>query len=203
MAAARSRFGDDTRFLIGINGSYARREATEDSDVDFFFLATNIAAWRLRRKYKAFRQDLAANLGMKHPAPGGVFEKPLSVDKICKIGGQDDSNVTLTRRMLLLLEGEWVFNEPAFGDTRSRLLEKYLHYKPGENKICMYLLNDIVRYWRTICIDLEYKSYAGNKSRELRLIKLRFLQIAALCVWCTGDRRGSGSFARTENHESA
>ena len=38
----------------------------------------------------------------------------------------------------------------------------------------MFLLNDIIRYWRTICIDLEHKIYADGKAREVRLIKLRF-----------------------------
>ena len=38
----------------------------------------------------------------------------------------------------------------------------------------MFLLNDVIRYWRTICIDLEHKVRADNKARDIRLIKLRF-----------------------------
>ena len=172
--AAREQFGDDTAFLIGVNGSYARREATAGSDVDLFFLAIRGKATSLKERHTAFREFLKTDLGMKLPASNGVFKNPLRADKICKIGGQPDDNETLTRRMLFLLEGEWLFNKSAFHEVRVKLLKKYLYYRPEEDKICMFLLNDIIRYWRTICVDLEYKVYADNKAREIRLIKLRF-----------------------------
>ena len=172
--AAQTHFGNDTEFLIGVNGSYARREATKGSDIDCFFLATKTDASSLIERQTAFHDLVEADLNLKLPASEGVFEKPLPAAKICEIGGQNDNNETLTRRMLLLLEGEWVFNESAFHDVRNRLLAKYLYDEPGKDKICMFLLNDIIRYWRTICIDLEHKVYAHNKAREIRLIKLRF-----------------------------
>ena len=163
--AALAQFGDATGFLIGINGSYARREATESSDVDLFFCETENGASDAQEKQDVFRELLRENLNMTLPASNGVFEEPLAVTKICEIGGQDDSNVTITRRMLLLLEGEWVFNEPAFHNVRDQLLKKYLASQPEEDKICMFLLNDIIRYWRTICIDLEHKTL--SKPREI------------------------------------
>ena len=172
--AARTLFDTGTEFLIGVNGSYARREATRGSDIDYFFLATNSDVLTVGEKQTAFEEFVEAELNLNLPASDGVFAKPLPVDEICQIGGQSDSNVTLTRRMLLLLEGEWLFNESGFHDVRNGLLEKYLYDQPGEDKICMFLLNDIIRYWRTICVDLEQKIYADGKPREIRLIKLRF-----------------------------
>lgn len=38
----------------------------------------------------------------------------------------------------------------------------------------MFLLNDIIRYWRTICVDFEFKVRNDGKPRAIRLIKLRF-----------------------------
>ena len=142
--------------------------------MDLFFLATGSDLSFVSEKQTEFRDLLEADLNLKLPASNGVFENPLPVEKICEIGGLTDDNETLTRRMLLLLEGEWVFNESAFYDVRNGLLKKYLHYRPEEDKICMFLLNDVIRYWRTICIDLEHKVYAHNKARDIRLIKLRF-----------------------------
>ena len=130
-----------------------------------------------------FEALLDDNLTIKLPASEGVFDKPLAVDEICEIGGLKDKNVTITRRMLLLLEGEWVFNAAAFHEVRDRLLDEYLRNDPGRDKICMFLLNDIIRYWRTICIDLEHKSGIGGKPREIRLIKLRF---ARLLLYASG-----------------
>ena len=172
--AALDRFGNARDFLIGVNGSYARREATEGSDVDLFFLMTDGEDSAVSQHQSDFRGLLKTKLDMKLPAIDGVFEKPLPVGRISEIGGLTDDNKTLTRRMLLLLEGEWVFNEQGFHEARSTLLKKYLHDEPGRDKICMFLLNDVIRYWRTICIDLEHKTRENGKAREIRLIKLRF-----------------------------
>ena len=175
--AAGTLFNGETDFLIGVNGSYARREATEGSDVDVFFLADGVDESSLEPKQEEFCTFLRDHCDMRLPAVDGVFAKPLSVDTIWGIGGQDDSNDTITRRLLLLLEGEWVFNEPAFHAVRDKLLEKYLYDQPGGDKICMFLLNDIIRYWRTMCVDFEHKVASANKPREIRLIKLRFSRL--------------------------
>ena len=167
-------FGNTTDFLIGVNGSYARREATEGSDVDLFFLATGNEISSTCERQAEFRGILEADLNLKLPARCGVFARPLPVEKICEIGGPTDDNARLTRRMLLLLEGEWVFNKACFHEVRQDLLNEYHHYGPEEDRICMFLLNDVIRYWRTICIDLEHKVRAQDKARDIRLIKLRF-----------------------------
>ena len=192
---ALDRFGGAADFLIGINGSYARREATQGSDVDLFFLATGSEVSLATEKQAEFRKLLEADLNLKLPASGGVFEKPLSVENIFEIGGLNDDNATLTRRMLLLLEGEWVFNEASFRGVRRRLLDQYLHHGPGADKICMFLLNDVVRYWRTICIDLEHKVRLHNKARDVRLIKLRFsrMLLYASGVLAIGEGYGLSS----------
>ena len=119
--SALERFGNTREFLIGVNGSYARREATEESDVDFFFLTTGSGASSADESQGEFRSLLEEDLNLNPPASGGVFENPLPVEKLCEIGGQTDDNNTLTRRMLLLLESEWVFNESGFREVRRRL----------------------------------------------------------------------------------
>ena len=167
-------FGTDSSLVIGVNGSYARREATEGSDVDLFFLTNGNDITSTRRQQERFQSLLESELQMKLPTLGGVFSCPLTMKQIEEIGGQPDNNVTITRRMLLLLEGEWIFNELGFRNMRRKILKRYLHDEPGKDKICMFLLNDIIRYWRTICVDLEHKTYGGGKAREIRLIKLRF-----------------------------
>ena len=171
---AYREFGTDSSFVIGVNGSYARREATEGSDVDLFFLINGNNITSAQTQQGRFQSHLESELHMKLPALGGVFSCPLTMKQIEEIGGQPDNNVTITRRMLLLLEGEWIFNKGEFKKLRRQILERYLHDRPGKDKICMFLLNDIIRYWRTICVDLEHKTDGGGKAREIRLIKLRF-----------------------------
>lgn len=176
-AAAKDMFGEDSRFIIGANGSYARREVTNGSDVDLFFLAINDDPTSITDEQDKYMERLR-QLGYKLPAAGGVFSEPQSVITTRNtIGGQEDDNVSITRRMLLLLEGEWVFNEAAFETAHGMLLDRYLKDVRRNEQICLFLLNDIIRYWRTICVDYEFKISQGDKARAVRLIKLRFSRL--------------------------
>lgn len=172
--AAKAMFADAPGFVIGVNGSLARREYTSGSDVDLFFLVLNGDVAGAKAAQQKFRQKLQ-EVGVKMPALGGVFEEPLPADEmLATIGGNDDTNTFITRRMLFLLEGEWIFNRPAFEETRQALIGRYVEEGLDEKKICLFLLNDIIRYWRTICVDYEYKIAGGGKAKAVRLIKLRF-----------------------------
>lgn len=166
-------FGNRTDFIIGVNGSYARREVTSGSDVDLFFLTDGIIG-TVEVEQEKYNKRLIEN-GLKMPAAGGVFETPLSIAETMKqIGGMGDTNLSITRRMLLLLEGEWVFNKSGFDETRGNLINCYVSDGRRVDQICMFLLNDIIRYWRTICVDFEYKVNNDGKPKAIRLIKLRF-----------------------------
>ncbi|WP_188581567.1 hypothetical protein [Azorhizobium oxalatiphilum] len=171
---AKEMFGDRSDFIIGVNGSLARREYTSGSDVDLFFLVLNQEIDPIKEKQNDFRSRLC-DIGIKMPASGGVFEEPLpSNDMLATIGGNDDTNIFITRRLLFLLEGDWIFNKESFDLTRKLLIERYVDEGIEDKKICLFLLNDIIRYWRTICVDYEYKVYGGGKAKAIRLIKLRF-----------------------------
>lgn len=166
--------GDDDRFIVGVNGSYARREVTCGSDVDLFVLFRKDAMKEAQEVQAALRTRLEAD-SFKMPALGGVFSSPLTVSMLTQsIGGMGDTNEYITRRMLLLLEGEWIHNPTQFERARTRLLDQYVAVTIRPEQICLFLLNDIIRYWRTICVDFEYKVQSDGKPREIRLIKLRF-----------------------------
>lgn len=166
-------FGRDADLIIGTNGSYARREVTAGSDVDLFYLLS--AKGKLEPSKRKGFEEKALKAGFKLPSEGGVFSKALRTNQLLKnIGGLKDSNASLTRRLLLLLEGEWLFNKQGYLKTRNELLAKYISDKTPKDKIALFLLNDIVRYWRTICVDYEYKTSDGKKPKGIRLVKLRF-----------------------------
>jgi hypothetical protein len=177
--ALRNEFRDRNDIVVGV-GSYARREVAEGSDVDIFFLSTQSVVPAAEAQ-EIFIPKLES-LGFKPPSSGGVFENALAVSTLRdNIGGTEDTNETITRRMLFLLEGEWLFNETGFRTTRTEIIQAYLKDTPGEGHLCKYFLNDVVRYWRTICIDYEGKTRFRNKPRGIRYIKLRFCFISPVC----------------------
>jgi hypothetical protein len=168
-------FGDQQDYLIGVNGSIARRECTSGSDVDLFFLIDGkLKIADAKKAQDSYRKKLVSE-GLKMPSHGGVFENPIKIANLLKtIGGDQDTNEFITRRMLFLLEGEWTFNQDLFEKTRTKLIERYVPGDLAPQKLCLFLLNDVIRYWRTICVDFEYKTASSDKSRAIRLVKLRF-----------------------------
>jgi len=172
---ANEMFHEQSTYLIGVNGSVARRECTSGSDVDLFFLTDGeVSPEKAAVAQEEYRRRLIDE-DLVMPAQGGVFETPLNAEElISTIGGDDDTNLYITRRMLFLLEGEWTYNKPLFQRTRSRLIERYVTEDLASKKLCLFLLNDVIRYWRTICVDFEHKTAEANKPRAIRLIKLRF-----------------------------
>ena len=151
--------------LIGTFGSYARREASEQSDLDFFAIcrsAKDIDATR------AAIADIAAKLTKiagRPPSQGGAFGDVEDLESILNnIGGNDDLNQKITRRVLLLLEGDWLSNEPLFQECRRRLLERYIRPSITSHQLALFLLNDIIRYYRTICVDFEFKTIENDKA---------------------------------------
>lgn len=154
-------------------GSYARREATVGSDLDFYVLVPQLddsePTW--------FQEAKAAITAVvkKPPSAGGAFESLIRIeDLLNNFGGDKDTNQTITRRMLYLLEGEYLTNEIEFKKIRRNIIERYVSGTREDHHIAQYLLNDIIRYWRTITVDYAFKTQEENKPWAIRNIKLVF-----------------------------
>jgi hypothetical protein len=77
------------------------------------------------------------------PSPGGAFAKHVEcADMLKNLGGQNDTNDSLTRRLLLLLEGEWLVNQREFTRFRRKLIEIYIQATPRERCCSLLAHND-------------------------------------------------------------
>ena len=92
------------------------------------------------------------------------------------IGGENDNNQNITRRILFLLEGEWLFNEKGLRHFRREILGRYIREDMTDHQLAMFLLNDIIRYYRTVAVDYEFKTaeIENPKPWAIRNIKLVF-----------------------------
>ena len=83
--------------------------------------------------------------------------------------------LSITNRILFLLESECLYGQPFYSFSYRKILKKYLNDVLKFNKQApRFLLSDIIRYYRTICVDYEFKITEENKDWALRNIKLRF-----------------------------
>jgi predicted nucleotidyltransferase len=160
--------------MVVINGSFARREASVGSDIDFYLVTCEQEAsppWA-----KDVKAAIEAIVPVS-PAEGGAFAQVEHLDTlISNIGGDRDDNQNITRRMLLLLEGEWLFNEVGLKDIRRKILKRYIADGITDHQLALFLLNDIVRYYRTMAVDYEFKTVETSQVKPwgIRNIKLIF-----------------------------
>jgi predicted nucleotidyltransferase len=131
-------------------GSYARREASDASDIDFFIVTQqpvqmSPAAGSASNALVTLVRDAINQIVPVEPAEDGAFSQAEARDALLRnIGGANDSNHKITRRMLILLEGEWLFNEDGLKGIRRGILERYIGDGMTDHQLALFLLNDII-----------------------------------------------------------
>lgn len=160
-------------------GSFARREASISSDLDFFCLF-NAGETSANLEEPSWLQPVRDKLKAIVETPAsveGAFGEAIDRGSLLRnIGGNEDSNKNITRRMLFLLEGEWISNGEGLRGLRREILERYIPGEIFDHQLALFLLNDVIRYYRTMAVDYEYKTVeaANRKPWGLRNIKLVF-----------------------------
>jgi hypothetical protein len=159
----------DDDVSIVLMGSWGRSEVTSGSDDDFMLLVNGGE----REDVRPSKEDVKAILD-RAPGDQGIFGKPVySGRMIEKIGLEEDSNTNLSRRMLFLLESLCATHRAVYHIVRDKLLDRYLDQSVKAFRPPRFLLNDVVRYWRTMCVDFAGKERAGPEKWGLRNAKLR------------------------------
>lgn len=162
-------------FSVVTTGSFARNEASDKSDLDFFLIHGEPLDSEKTTIISGKINDSITPLLKKSVGDSNTFGVHQCIDEMLNnIGGTGDSNENLTRRVLFLLEGRCLWNNDKFSDFRNRLLSTYIKDRASEHHLPKFLLNDVIRYYRTICTDFEYKTYECDKTWGLRNIKLMF-----------------------------
>lgn len=182
IAGILSRHGlvpSDTSFVVF--GSLARREWTINSDVDWTLMVDGQADPNHLEVAHSIKSRFE-EAGLQEPGPTNTFGSlAFSHDIIHQIGGETDTNRNMTQRILLLLESATIDAPDAYERVVGAVLTRYLDNdvsflsRSGRHyKVPRFLLNDIVRYWRTMGVDYvsKHRERQGQKW-ALRNAKLR------------------------------
>jgi predicted nucleotidyltransferase len=195
-------------------GSLARQEWTRGSDFDWTLLVDGQVSAEHLEVARSIRK-LAKVLGHPEPGPTGIFGGlAFSHDIVHQIGGESDTNKNTTRRILLLFESR---NFGSGAPVRERVIRSVFRRYVGEDlryrisekpkSIPRFLLNDVVRYWRTMAVDFAGKRRERDEGWALRNVKLRMsrklLFSAALwgCLSCQLDPSAALSASTTNPPE--
>jgi predicted nucleotidyltransferase len=168
-----------TDAAIVVFGSLARSEWTK-SDVDWTLLIDGQDA----PEHLGLAQKIGQRLddeSFARPGASGIFgNMTFSHDLVQKIGGREDTNENTTRRVLLIQESKAFGKADAHTRTLKHIFSRYLkddwglRFGSHKSKVPRVLLNDIVRYWRTVTVDFvdKQRGQAGH-GWGLRNAKLR------------------------------
>jgi hypothetical protein len=178
----RTPLPDDVAVVLF--GSWGRSEVTPGSDNDWAFLGRSVQPDAEVPSGEALPglappplAVVGAVLGGEGRDPGatGIFGTTIAADRlVAAIGLDADDNRNLTRRMLLVLESVAVVGEELHREVLEQVVEAYLASARRDFRPPRFFLNDVIRYWRTICVDFEAKQRGqGDRKWGMRNAKLR------------------------------
>lgn len=182
LAAKIGKYGSEDTSLV-VFGSLAREEWTSKSDLDWTYLIDGGANSDHLRISQEIQKILKEAEIAEPPGPTGTFgNMAFSHDIIHQIGGQYDTNKNTTQRILLLLESYPIGKrneayERVIRGVINRYVEEDVHPLSRDSakyRVPRFLLNDIVRFWRTMAVDFANKQRdRGGEGWGLRNAKLR------------------------------
>ncbi|MEM7472686.1 MAG: nucleotidyltransferase domain-containing protein [Pseudomonadota bacterium] len=185
---------------IFVAGSYARSEASIHSDIDLFFVLNgelkNVDEPNIRslRMFSSVVK-VADNMGFPKFSNDGQYLKVLEKPRILsELGGPNDDHLNFfTARMLMILESHCVHGDDNFESVLQDILGAYFRDYPDHPKefIPTFLVNDIIRFWKTLCLNYEHKRNQPEDERarvikqKIKNLKLKFSRMltcyASIC----------------------
>lgn len=163
---------------IAVAGSFGRLEASRESDVDYIMVVTDPEDSSVQEDKEALQQTIK-QYGVSPPNKSGVFFQPRSKSELIDtVGNPNETADELGKRMLLLLESRPVYRADVFDELLDDLFTRYSEYVLADpDKEFTFLANDLMRYFRFICVNYQANFWRQNEKWALRNLKLRHSRI--------------------------
>ena len=170
---------------IYVAGSLGRLETGKISDLDVFLFVDSIQNTPGKRtitrleEIMVLSEIIQVNTELNLPpfSGDGEYFKIHEVSELLAGAGTatDDSENLFTTRLLLLLESKCLVNDTLYNNAAKKVLEMYIRDGTGRDDYKpLFLLNDILRYWRTVCLNYERTRHDKSKPWWKKNLNLKF-----------------------------
>lgn len=196
LAEVRSHFAAkwpslDPDTTIYVVGSAGRSEMGDGSDLDPYIVtevgSEGSAGGATAGSASADGEGMLSALhnsirraGLPELDAGGEHAQPVTAAFLVRYLGDpnDDSEGAMTKRILLLLESKPLVHPDAYNRLMAACVDEYWKNEHGHehNYLPIVLVNDIVRYWRTVLLNHESKireKLAKDSSGKVNELALR------------------------------
>lgn len=151
-------------------------EASNASDLDLFIVSKAKSENNISRldaiRVKAELINKTKELGFPEFDGDGKYLENYSLDDFIKnLGSQDDdSKNTLTGRLLLFLESKSLIGSVVYSEIIDDVVAAYWRdYESHKNNFMpAFLANDILRLWRTFCVNYEAQTEREPSEKKLK-----------------------------------
>ena len=166
---------------LAVAGSLGRMDAAKDvSDCDLLVVLSD-AALKDEAGAKTTYDDVWAvlePLRFNPPKPTGTFSKPTSIEQLCdkkNIGAANEDMRSFAKRLLLLLETQPVYKADSYAEVMDAVVKSYAeeYVAKDPRKEWGFLINDLIRYFRSLCVNYKWDFENEHGKWPLRNVKLR------------------------------
>lgn len=173
-----SKVAESVALDIVAFGSIARDEMAPGSDFDWLVVAHRYSEnpedfVQVKKAAIEARKEISA----EKEGPSGIFGTLVGATGLVNSIGLDvDTNLSHTRRILMLEESVSLLKYDEHRALRQAITARYLHDQATHDAgVPRFLLNDVIRYWRTVAVDYQAKRWEEVEGEKwgLRLLKLR------------------------------
>jgi predicted nucleotidyltransferase len=207
--AAISALKNCPNLCVYATGSFARRDAGKYSDLDIFFISTPGPPVPRIDQMLIYADliQLCRSMGMPEFSGDGQYLRVHTLRSIVdEVGSQkEDYENFFTTRLLLLLESAALYNQEIYDEVVGECVRAYYrdYHDHTENFRPVFLVNDISRFWKTLCLNYEHKRNRRDNDRakeegakrksHLKNFKLKFSRLLTCfsMVACLCDAEGA------------
>lgn len=198
---------------VAVLGSHARLEASGESDFDYLIVVYSLPedvtiGRRLLDAADSFiKEELDTPGRSRRPGRTGLFGQiAVAADLTERIGLEQDTNISHSRRLLLLEESRSIYQPELHSRLLRAICERYLvDYRAPKHNPPRFLVNDVIRYWFTLAVDYQAKRWqstdAGWGLRYLKLLNSRKVSYAgtlATLLRCSERQEASKEYLQRQ-----